>query len=503
MVRSVVLACLVVFACRREDGGGKGGGLGPSHPPSGPDCAKAEAKGPLKWIEDDYAAAVACAKVMNVPIVLDLWAPWCHTCISMQTTVFMDPSMAALADKYVFAALDTDRESNAAAVAKFSNSAWPTFYVIDPKEQVLARFVGAATLQQFQDFMAAGRRAAGGGGAAADARLLGAERALASRDLDTADEELTAALAAAPKNWPRRIEALCSLQLTKYKEDELQACVDLSEKYMDEVGTSAIATNFWSTAVNCAEKREKDEPERSKKIRERAAEKLRATIDDPKAPLSVDDRAEALGYLRDALDGLGKKDEAKQVAERLRQHVDEAWAKAPTPFARMAVLWPRAEAYAFLGRPLDLVPDFEKLASELPDEYDPPARLGWLYLKAGKLAEAATWTDKALALVYGPRKGRILSLRAEIAKGTGDRLLERRYRSEAVMLYETLPAGQQQPDALITAKKAFDEADAAARAADPAFSGSAAGSAATGSASPPAGSAAPRSDKRTPVGTGK
>ena len=188
MGRLVVLACLVVFGCGREEGG-KSAQVARTHPPSGPACAKAVAKGPIKWIEDDFPAAVACARVMNVPIILDLWAPWCHTCISMQTTVFLDPSFAAMGDKFVFASIDTDRETNAPAVGTFSTSAWPTFYVIDPSEQVLARFVGAATLQQFQDFMAAGQRAAGGGIAAADARLLGAERALASRDLETADDD--------------------------------------------------------------------------------------------------------------------------------------------------------------------------------------------------------------------------------------------------------------------------------------------------------------------------
>lgn len=489
MGRSVVLACLAVFGCGREEGG-KSAQVARTHPASGPACAKAVAKGPIRWIEDDFPAAVACARVMNVPIVVDLWAPWCHTCISMQTTVFLEPSFAALGDQFVFAAIDTDREINAEAVGKFSTSAWPTFYVIDAREQVLARFVGAATLTQFQDFMAAGKRASAGGIAAADARLLGAERALASRDLETANEELTAAIAAAPPEWPRRAEAIGSLLLTKSKLDDQVACIELADTYMDAVGASAIATSFWSTAVSCAGKREKEMPERSKAIRDRAISKLRAVIDDPKAPLSVDDRAEALGYLRDALDDAGKKDEATQIAEKLRAHVDKAWQQAPTPFARMTFLWPRAEAYAYLGRPLDLVPDFEKLATELPTEYDPPARIGWLYLRGGKLTEAAAWTDKALAMVYGPRKGRLLTQRADIALAAGDRALERRFRAEAVSLFERLPAGQQIPAALAKARLMLEEADKAAQAA---------GSESGGAVAPDAGSGVKHTDTRTPV----
>jgi thioredoxin-like negative regulator of GroEL len=457
MLRLAVLAGVLLVACKQEPT--NPGGTGPA---SGPDpCAKAEPHGTLAWFTDDFATALACARKREVPLVLDLWAPWCHTCISMKTTVLADPALAPRRDQFVFVALDTDREANAAVVDDFALSAWPTFYVIGTSEQVLARFVGAATLQQFQDFLDAGARAAAGGIAAADARMLGAERALASRDLHTANEELTAALAIAPPQWPRRVEALGSLLLTLRMLDDTARCLAIAERNLDEVGQTATATNFWSTALACAEKRAAGDPERARAVQEGAIAKLRAAVDDPSAPLSIDDRAEALGYLRDALDALGRKDDAKATAEQLRVLVDDAYAKAPTPFARMTFLWPRAEVYAWLGRPLDLVADCEQLAAELPREYDPPARLGWLYLKAGKHAKAAQWTDQALALVYGPRKGRLLAQRAEIAAAAGDRAAERRYREQAVALWESLPDGHKSPDNLEKAKAALAALDAA------------------------------------------
>ena len=128
----------------------------------------------------------------------------------------------------------------------------------------------------------------------------------------------------------------------------------------------------------------------------------------------------------------------------------------------MTYNWPRAEVYVYLQRPLDLVPALEKSAKDLPDEYDPRARLGWIYLKAGKLPEAAKWTDEALAMVYGPRKGRILTQRADIAAAAGDKATERRLREDAVKLYEGLPASQQSPDALATAKQALANVGSAA-----------------------------------------
>jgi thiol-disulfide isomerase/thioredoxin len=121
-----------------------GTGCKKDHPAATPDaCAKSVAEGPLGWIADDYPAAIACGKQKHVPVVLDLWAPWCHTCLSMQTTVFLDPSFGKDNARFVFAKLDTDREQNSAPLEKLAIAAWPTFYVIDSaNDAVLGRWVG-------------------------------------------------------------------------------------------------------------------------------------------------------------------------------------------------------------------------------------------------------------------------------------------------------------------------------------------------------------------------
>ena len=153
MYRLLVIAALVGSACKAKD---KPAGKAVAADPA---CAKATAHGPLSWIEDDYPAALACAKAKNLPLVVDLWAPWCHTCLSMQTTVFMDPSFEADASRFVFATIDTDREENAPAVEKLPLSAWPTFYVLGADEAVLGRYVGGASKEQFHAFLDAGAKA--------------------------------------------------------------------------------------------------------------------------------------------------------------------------------------------------------------------------------------------------------------------------------------------------------------------------------------------------------
>ncbi|MGN6110910.1 MAG: thioredoxin family protein [Kofleriaceae bacterium] len=443
--------------------------------PADDPCAKARPAGhegsPIAWIHDDYPAALACAKARDLPLVLDLWAPWCHTCLSMQSTVFTDPSFAAAAPKFVFAALDTDREQNAAAVAKYPLSAWPTFYVVGPDEAVLARFVGAASVSQFQAFLDAGARAKSGGAAGADAHLLAAERALATQDVAAAERELEAALAAAPAEWPRRPDALVSLIGAKHKRGDLDGCLGVAERSLAQTGNAASASDFLYHAAACAAELAKDaklpadQRARIGKLREAAVARWRALVDDPSAPLSVDDRSDAMANLREALIALDQPDAAKAVAERQRALLDETADKAATPMAAMTYNWPRAEVYVYLGRPLDLVPALERSAKALPREYDPPARLGWIYLKGGKLAEAATWTDAAIRLAYGPRKARVLAQRAEIAHQQGDQATERRMRQDVVALYESLPAGQVTPETIGKAKQALADLDAKATAA--------------------------------------
>jgi thiol-disulfide isomerase/thioredoxin len=435
-------------------------------------CAGAEPHGPLRWFHDDYDAALACARAKNKPIFIDDWAPWCHTCLSMKHTVFLDPGMVPLADRFVWLAIDTDRPENATAVGKFPPQVWPTFYVIAPAdESVQGRYLGSASLAQFREFLHQSEQAfleSQGPGLAEDSllgRVRAGDRAVVAGNWKAADAAYSAALAAAPPDWPRRPDVLVTLISARYKSDDSEGCVALAEAEIDHTGKSVSAADFSYYANTCAG--EIADARRARRLRERLAARVAAVVDDPEAPLAVDDRSEGLHILREIRLALGDTAGARKLAERQRALLDRAWAEAPTPFAAMTYAWPAAEVYVYLGEGQKLVPVLEKLEAELPNQYDPPYRLAWVHLQTGALDAALSAASRALERAYGPRKARAQALVADIHAKRGDHASEIAARKAVVAIYEALPDGQKQPVALAQAREALAAAEASAAAAAP------------------------------------
>ncbi|HVV84890.1 MAG TPA: thioredoxin family protein, partial [Kofleriaceae bacterium] len=463
----------------RHPGTGTGAGTGTASTVAAKaTCPAGEAKGPLTWIEDDYAGALACARAKHRPLLIDMWAPWCHTCLSMKSTVLMDASLAPLNDQLVFLSMDTDKPTNADALAKYPLVNWPTFFVVEPDhETVQGRWLGAASTGQMRTFLKDGETAAlaamsGGGLDPLLAKVREGDQASERKEFAAAEAAYGAALAQAPADWPRRSDVLVAQIGARYKQGDIAGCLDLGLSSADATGDTANAADFLVWALMCADD-DKADPAKAKAVREKAVARLTALVDDQAAPLSIDDRSDAMANLREALDSLGKKDEAKKVAERQLAFLADAAAKAPDAWTRMTYNWPRADVHVYLGRGLELVPALEQSAKDLPNEYDPPARLAWVLLKSGKADDAQPWVEKALRLVYGPRKVRVQQLAADIAKARGNVAMERAARTALVSTLEHLEKGQEQPEALAKAKADLAAMDGAA--------GTAAGS---GSASP-------------------
>jgi tetratricopeptide (TPR) repeat protein len=463
--RSWVLAALLLVGCKKEESPSKEK-PGPAATKSADCAAPAEKTGALGWYADDLAAAVRCATARKVPIVIDEWAPWCHTCISMKTVVFSDPALAPLADRFVWLAADTDKEVNADIVGTYPPAAWPTFFVIAPSGEIHGRFVGSASVTQFRDFLVESEKAflAGEQQTGPMAEVVIADRLVVdANDFPRGSEQWRAnhakavehyqkALATAPADWPRRPDVLVNIADAMGKSGDPKACLDFATANLDATGNAASATDFIVQAEGCAEMVKAQDPAAAVAFREKAAVRLETLIADQSAPLSADDRSDAMMNLRGIYDALGRSADAVELAEKQRAFLDEAAAKAPDPFAAMTFNWPRSEVYAYLHKHAELVPALEKSAADLPREYDPPYRLAWLYKDAGKLDEALPWAKKAAELAYGPRKARALSMLADILRAKNDTAGELEARRALVALLKGLPKGQARPDELAKAE---------------------------------------------------
>ncbi|MBS1149460.1 MAG: thiol reductase thioredoxin, partial [Myxococcaceae bacterium] len=125
-----------------------------------PAAPVAPAQKRLPFIEDDYPTALAMAKKGKVPLFVDAWAPWCHTCVFMREHVFNRPELLKHGQRYVFLSIDTEKESSAPFLQKFPIDVWPTLFVVDSaKETVVLKWLGSVNVEQFGKLLDDGEKA--------------------------------------------------------------------------------------------------------------------------------------------------------------------------------------------------------------------------------------------------------------------------------------------------------------------------------------------------------
>ncbi|MBX3230710.1 MAG: thioredoxin family protein [Labilithrix sp.] len=384
----------------------------------------------LPFIHDDYPRALAQSKKEQKPLFVDAWAPWCHSCQSLRTYVLTDPSLAPLASEFVWLSVDTEKDVNARWVEQHPHDALPTLWVVDPAtDRPLLKWAGTATAAELRALL---------GNVLAN-RTDGFARgnqALAAGDSKTAIAEHRAALTTASKEQrPRIVEALVTeLSLAK----EHAACADLAAEEAAALPPGTSRATVLVGGLDCARTAKKDE------ARDRL---LALAVRDASArddALLPDDRSaiyqEVVTTKKESGDAAG----AKAAATEWAAYLEDAVKRAASKDARAALDPWLVAVYLALGEPARALPHLEASARDFPQDYNPPARLGRVYLALNRLAEAEQATDRAIALVYGPRAMRVYELRADIAKARGDRAAETRALEEALAKSEkaVLTAGQ-------------------------------------------------------------
>jgi thioredoxin-like negative regulator of GroEL len=444
--------------CQSTPGPTPGSSRAPATTPTGVAKIKAPDE-PIHWIEDDPITAMARAKSEHKPILVDAWAPWCHTCLSMRSFVLGDVALRPYASRFIWLSLDTEKESNAVMVDKLKIQVWPTFVIVSPEdEQIRARWLGAASAGEFRGFLDDGEMASLGNGERLDPlqkKLAEADRTAAAGDLSNAARLYGELVDMAPATWVRRDAAIASQLMALRKGVPAGVCVETTLARLKGLTHSSSSADALSVGLGCAE-RLGQEDERRTKLALGAIDHLRALIEDDKAALTADDRGDAMGILRDAFELKGDHSGARDITQKRADFLERAAASAPSPRTASTYDGGRAEALVQLGRADEAVAILKKSEAALPDDYNPPARLARVLHGLGRSDDALAAIERALPKAYGPRGVSLLGLKVDILVKLGKRDEARATLESQIAKFKALPEGMKRPEAETAAIKRLE-----------------------------------------------
>src|SRR5262249_53187269 len=109
----------------------------------------------------------------------------------------------------------------------------------------------------------------------------------------------------------------------------------------------------------------------------------------------------------------------------------------------------RVAAALKLGEPARVIAALEASERDLPNDYNPAARLALVYGALGRYDEGIAASERALRKVSGPRRIRVLETRANLEGKKNDLVAARLTLAEALRTAQALPAAQQSQPAIV------------------------------------------------------
>ncbi len=144
--------------------------------PSESSLASGSANAELKWIKDDYRAALDLARQSGKPLFVSFTGYACTNCHWMKANMFTRPEIAAALKNFVLVELYTDGTDAASeanqkmAETRFNTTAIPFYAVIRPDDTVAGTFAGVTrNAKEFEAFLSRGLAGAPAGAGAGPA----------------------------------------------------------------------------------------------------------------------------------------------------------------------------------------------------------------------------------------------------------------------------------------------------------------------------------------------
>ncbi|MFO0660507.1 MAG: thioredoxin family protein [Polyangiaceae bacterium] len=399
--------------------------------------------GKIHWIEDDYARALAQANREKKPLVIDGWATWCTPCVAMRDDVLTDPSIQAIADRFVWLSLDDDHENIRPLELRHHIETLPTFVVVDPSHDAeVARWVGAADPRAFRRFLLSGERWYRIEGNV-EMSPLDQLRASAEKNVVFGEPSITPGLfikllERAPNNWVSRDEVTTETLRAWIEVNDVSCSKLASQALSNPPSASAMARlDLVESALACIELAGVPTQLRSE-VESKAETALRAlrAQDDS---LSVEDIDAAFVMQRSLALRRGDNDVASSLAKERLDHLDRAAARCRDrkQSSRFDLL--RAMAMVDVGQADLAVMMLRNSQAELTDEADPTVRLATLLLHLKRYPEALAEAKDGLAHTRGVRIARLLQIKGDALVALGQAGEAKPVYEEALMRIEALP----------------------------------------------------------------
>lgn len=417
----------------------------------------------LPFIPDNYPKALAEAQSRKLPLFVEAWAPWCHTCRSMAAYVFPDPALAPYAVKFVWAAIDTEKEANAGFRKDFVLEGYPSFFIVDPADGKIAlRWLGGATVEQLRRLLDDGLRTVAGRN---DDRL---RQLLAKADglygacrLEESAAAYEETLRLAPKGWERYGRTVESLLFALQSTNRFAQAVETALAAYPQLRHSTSALNVAAVGLDCALSLPKEHARRTDATAT-LEQHARETMDDPKVVATSDDRSGLYLTMIAARESAGDQPAVKVLTAEWSAFLDRAAAQARSPEARAVFDSHRLSAYLKLGQPERAIPMLTASERELPGDYNPPARLALAYKEMKQFDLALAAADRALAKAYGPRQLVIYRTKADVQVAMGKLADAKQTLQSAITRATSLPEGQRNERTLAALQEKLKSLDKAA-----------------------------------------
>jgi hypothetical protein len=365
----------------------------------------------------------------------------------LRSHVFTDASLKKQAGRFVWLSIDTEKEQNQAFLDAHPIQVWPTLLVLDSSGQAALRWAGALNATQLVKLLDDGERAIAGQDALGRADKLAADGK--PTDAVRAYQEALGQIAEDKK--PRVVEELV---LALSQVGDPQKCADTARAWEKKLPRGSSYANVAGMGLSCALDAPREASWRSAAITElgSAAE---TAVGLP--GLLADDRSGVYETIVEAKKDANDAPGAKAAAGQWLAFLEKEAAAAKTPDARAAFDPHRLNAAMALGEPARVVPALLQSEKDLPKDYNPPARLAVAYKAMGKLEDALSASDRALGKAYGPRRLRILDVKAQVQLQKGDRAGAKATVAEGVKIASELPASQRGPQQLARWQKKLAE----------------------------------------------